>query len=160
MPESALLLSTAALARMSSSTRDEIRSYFFGPAAENTAPSTDTSLNDESDWETTADDLTPLGGNQITKFMRSVSEQSRDLLRAFAATTDGVLTMKEVRRVGQYDTWQQTRGFTSGLTRRVRTITGDNEADFYGWRGAENPDDGAFFVHPTTHQSLRRFFGL
>lgn len=161
MTHAALLLPTTAIAGFSQSTRDEILSYVAAQVGATHEVGPDAVGGQAaSGWQDGVDDLTPLGANQITKFMKNVSDRTREILRGWSETSDGVLTMRDAKRIGAYDTWQQTRGFASGLTKRVRTVTGDDDAEFYGWRGAEDADEGAFFIHPTTHQSLRRFFGI
>jgi hypothetical protein len=64
---------------------------------------------------------------------------------------------------GGYDTWQQLRGFLAGLTKRVRTISGDPAAEFWDAKDGPEVDDGEWtddylVIHPTTLESLRRYF--
>ena len=127
-------------------------------------PSTDESTHSAKDDR----GLTPLTRAEVSTFMSGVNEKSAELLRAFAKYPSGSPLMSELMKVGDYTVWQHLRGFLAGVTKRARTVTGDPKAKFWHWekgqvvKDAKNGDwdDGPFFLHATTLQSLRQYFKI
>ena len=112
-------------------------------------------------------DLTPLSARQMKKFVQGVGPKTTGLLKFIAVHLAGKPKCSELMAHGEYKTWQDMRGFFAGLTKRVRTVTADEEAVFWGYSPGpaafdENGDewrDDYVILHPQTLASLRAVFG-
>lgn len=152
--DSALLLSSTALARLDPATRSAVFEAAF-------------QLEERDEFASGPGEarLTPLPKNQVANFMSNVSELSKTLLEEIA---NGRGEWKHLMQIAEYDKWQQLGGFLSGLTRRMRNVTGNRDANFWGIsKGPVVEDDvngtwtnDTLIVHPTTLEGLRHYFGV
>jgi hypothetical protein len=114
------------------------------------------------------DAVAPLYPPQFADFMAGVSDTTKELLRVWAQHSDGRPSWSDLMKAAGYPRWQQLRGFFGGLTKRIRTVTGDAKANFYDIGDGPMINDSAngewednpIFAHPVTLNSMRRYFGL
>ena len=93
----------------------------------------------------------------LKRFMSGVSEETKDKLKFFAQN-DGKTTINSmIEKFGDFS-WA---GFQSGVTRRLRTITSDKDANLFDWDdSAEDWEDCNIRVSKTTTESLKHYFSI
>ena len=95
----------------------------------------------------------------IKRFMSGVSVKTREVLKNFAEL-DGETTVRNLESVVEDLHWP---GFMSGVTRRLRSITGDDTAVFFGWEDADDEThwkDAKVSISPMTCDSLKKHFSI
>lgn len=108
-------------------------------------------------------DLTP---QLMKKFMSGVSTRTRDGLKVFAEQ-NGRAKMSDIVKALELEDWRQTKGFQSGITRRVRSVSGDEDGYLLEWDESaavysddEELVDGEWYLSPATTAALRIYFGI
>lgn len=104
-------------------------------------------------------DLSP---EQVEEWMKAAHEKTEAGLRYFAEHGP-IVDAVALQEAGV----ENLRHFQSRTTTRTRTITGDKNAFLLSWDtwkyAPDNPErviSGRYLVSPTTHASLRKYFGL
>lgn len=157
--QNGLFLSTTTLSSLPASVRDAVLAAVLGDIS----PAVPAGEGEVFDAE--YDDLAVLYPPKMREFMSGVGDVSKLLLREIA---DGRADWRHLMDEAGHQKWQQLSGFLSGLTKRVRSVTGDVNGTFWGIRktGAKAIDANGEFdndtllIHPVTLKSLRRYFGL
>jgi hypothetical protein len=145
-----IILSTDAIAGFTEATRAEIATYVTSAIMD--ASAAPAAPMDEA--EGPAD----LSTAQAKKFLERCSEKTQTALRFIAkAPVEGFKLSKIAAAMGE-DNPGSLRGVWGGLTKRVRTVLGDPNADFIWWD--ELGEDWTGNVSEMTHRSLRKVFGL
>lgn len=156
--QNGLFLSSTTLSALPASIRDAVIAAVLGDVTP--APS----AADES-FDAEYDALAVLYPPKVREFMGGVGGVSEQLLREIA---DGRADWRHLMDIAGHEKWQQLSGFLSGLTKRVRTVTGDTNATFWGIRKTGTKavdangefDNDTLLIHPVTLKSLRRYFGM
>ena len=96
---------------------------------------------------------------QAKKFLDRVSDKVRTTLRVIAEADVAGFDMARVMEALNVDDGGDLRGVWGGITKRVRTVLGDDEAYLIWWTERE---DGGWNgrVSETTHRSLRKVLGI
>ncbi len=104
------------------------------------------------------DEAEELTYQAIKRFMSGVSAKTRKVLKLFAEY-DGEATVNEIeKRMGEDLHWP---GFMSGVTRRLRKMTGDTSANFFHWdKGSEDWKSWKVSVSPMTCESLKKYYSI
>ena len=114
--------------------------------------------NFSTDNEEQNDEAEELTYQAMKRFMSGVSAKTRKVLRLFAEY-DGETTVNEIeKRMEEKFHWA---GFMSGVTRRLRKMTGDTSANFFHWE--EESDDWKsckVSVSPMTCESLKKYYSI
>ena len=112
-------------------------------------------MADQGQLDVNAEDLT---FQAMKRFMGGVSTKTKSVLRIFAEL-DGATTVNEIEtRMGEGFHWA---GFMSGVTRRLRKMTGDTSADFFRWENdSEDWKSQKVTVSPLTLESLKTYFSI
>lgn len=104
--------------------------------------------------------LSDLTYEMVQKFMEGVGYWTKKRLRLI--TEEGGRASWEC--LDEMTNGELNQGFQSGVTRRVRNILNDPNAALLGWRDSYDSNGepvlqlGEFYVTPTTHKSLKRWF--
>jgi hypothetical protein len=157
--QNGLFLSSTTLSALPASVRDAVVAAVLGDVGP--VPSAD----EREVFDAEYDALAVLYPPKMREFMTGVGDTSKLLLREIA---EGRADWRHLMDTANHDKWQQLSGFLSGLTKRVRSVTGDVNATFWGIRktGAKATDANGEFdndtllIHPVTLKSLRRYFGM
>lgn len=107
--------------------------------------------------------LARLTERQVRKLIKPpINARSLDLLKAIASMPEHRYRVGDVLdALGGGVEYADLRGVLAGLTRRTRTVTNDPDIDLYGGvTEAEDIRDVIGEVHPETHASLRKAFGV
>lgn len=93
----------------------------------------------------------------LKRFMSGVSEETKDKLKFFAQN-DGKATVNSMfEKFGEFS-WA---GFQSGVTRRLRTVTNDKDANLFDWDDSEDDWENCnIWVSKITVDSLKRYFSI
>ena len=148
-----LTLSKSDFAALSDESRRELAAL-LGLCIEVDTGTSD-SATDQDQQDVKAEDLT---FQAMKRFMSGVSTKTKSALKLFAKL-DGETTVNEIEvKMGDGFHWA---GFMSGVTRRLRKMTGDTTADFFQW---ENDSDEwksqTISVSPMTCESLKKYFAI
>lgn len=100
-------------------------------------------------------DLSPA---QAKKFLDRVSDKVRSTIRVIAEADAGGFNMTAVAQALNEDAGADLRGVWGGITKRTRTVLGDDEAYLIWWNEQEHGWVGR--VSPTTHSSFRKVLGI
>lgn len=94
----------------------------------------------------------------IKRFMSGVSPKTKKVLKLFAES-EGATTVSEIeKRMEDGFHWA---GFMSGVTRRLRKLTGDTSAIFFQWEeGPKNWKSQIVSVSALTCESLKKYFSI
>ena len=95
---------------------------------------------------------------QAKKFLDRVSDKVRSTLRVIAEADPAGFEMKAVRRALGLTDEDDLRGVWGGITKRVRTVLGDDEAYLIWW--IEQEHDWIGRVSQMTHRSLGKALGI
>jgi len=157
-----IVLESSDLASLSAGAKNEIISLFRSQPMNSEGNVEEAEAQGEEEMEGPLE----LTQKMMKKFMEGVSPESKALLKVFAEN-GGRASMLKLAQVHGVDDWRKLRGFTAGLTRRVRNLFQDPEAYILGWdESSEVRDeggvllDGVYYVAEMTQGSLRKFFGL
>ena len=143
-----LVLTVDDLNKLKASTRADLLSTLF-PKAQ--LSQTDKDL--EGYWDGVVD-LTP---GQVEEFMDGISEQTIAGLRVFAERGPRIhASLLNEAGIENY------RHFQGRVTKRTRTVTGDDEAFLFAWDDWSEADDGVghYEVTSDTYRSLRIYFRI
>lgn len=116
--------------------------------------------DDEAGPAAMDDDAEPadLSTAQAKKFLDRVSDKVRTTIRAIAEADAAGFEMKAVRKALSLGPNDDLRGVWGGMTKRTRTVLGDDEAYLIWWN--ETDEDWIGRVSPMTHRSFRKVLGL
>lgn len=95
---------------------------------------------------------------QINRFLARVSDKVRTTLRVIAETDQSGFEVRRVMQVLGVNDAGGLRGVWGGITKRVRTVLGDEEAHLIWWIEQDHGWEGR--VSPVTHRALRKAFGI
>ncbi|KMO12217.1 hypothetical protein SQ03_25010 [Methylobacterium platani JCM 14648] len=166
-----VFISSSTLMRMPSDVRELIVAFVVGhqegPGGDTDVGKT-SGVSDASPRNDTSDDdgfadLTP---RQARRYIAGCGERTRAAIEAIARSGTRYFQVKDVAAaVGVAP--HELRGVWGGLTRRVKTVTGDADAYLVYWDGSEPVfDDAGTYVDQRgeitelTHTSLRKALGL
>lgn len=156
--------------RLSPATRAELMALFgAGPAAGNTAVAVPAPL-EAAGLSSEEDAPYPLNPREAKELLRGLSHGSRGVLRLFCQNFDGRVgrvSLEELLRATGHKDSQSLRKAISGITRRLRTVTGDKKAWILDWRDEDWQWDeakktyvaGAYFIDSPAIRSLCHAFG-
>ena len=99
-----------------------------------------------------------LSAAQAKKFLDRVSDKVRATVRVIAEAEPSGFEMKAVRKALGLGPEDDLRGVWGGMTKRTRTVLGDEEAYLIWWN--ETDEDWIGRVSPMTHRSFRKVLGL
>lgn len=154
------------LARLSEETRAELL-RLFGEAEPRAAAAAAPPPRRDPE----ADVPYPLSVREAKELVRGLSESSRGVLRLFCRRFDGRVGRADLRALlaetGHADS-QRLRKAISGITRRLRTVTGDKQAWLLDWNDEDwrwDPQrrvytEGEYFIPRPAIVSLCQAFGL
>lgn len=95
---------------------------------------------------------------QAKKFLDRVSDKVRTTIRVIAEADPAGFDMSAVMQALDIDDAGSLRGVWGGITKRVRTVLGDDEAYLIWW--VEQDHGWVGRVSTMTHRSLRKVLGL
>jgi hypothetical protein len=111
---------------------------------------------DQGQFKIVPYDLRP---RKLNKFMeKRISDKTKSFLIFFAESKAGLRSLSEILNEPDYPTQRDLNGVLSGITRRLRSITGFDDVkliDNYAEDGYE-----IYCVSNVTHQSLRKYFKI
>lgn len=96
---------------------------------------------------------------QAKKFLDRVSDKVRTTLRVIAESDPAGFDMPRVFEALGLESGTDLRGVWGGITKRVRTVLGDDEAYLIWWTEQES-GDWTGRVSATTHRSFGKVLGL
>lgn len=96
---------------------------------------------------------------QAKKFLDRVSDKVRTTIRVIAESDPSGFDLARVREGLGVDDGTDLRGVWGGITKRVRTVLGDDEAYLIWWTEQES-GDWTGRVSATTHRSFGKVLGL
>jgi len=107
---------------------------------------------------------TDLSPAQFKQFIDGCSDKSKAALKAMVEGPTSTFKVASVAKAAGCAPTELT-GVWSGLTKRVRTVTGDRKAYLWRWGTAEVDSNDRYIdqdgaVSETTYRSGRRVFGL
>jgi len=154
-----VFLSTTTLASLPAQVREAVMSALLVPVGQSSAH------EGAEEFDAEFDALASLYPPKMREFMQGVGSKSEALLLEIAK---GNADWRHLMDIAGHEKWQQLSGFLAGLTKRVRTVTGDANATFWGTRKGPTIEDDVngtwnndtLLLHPVTLKSLRRHFGL
>ena len=148
----AILLSLSALSGFSPATQSEVMDYIKSQLSiEEGAPSAGMEEEDEP-----AD----LSVAQVKKFVERCSDKTRTALRVIAEADASGFTLPMVAKVLGVDLdVADLRGVWGGITKRVRTVLDDPEANLIWWV-QDDQNQWIGHVSAMTHRSMRKAFAL
>lgn len=111
----------------------------------------------EPDGEWELPDLSPA---QARKLVTNVSDRLRTTFKVIAESPDAGFTVKDIAQALGDEDEGTLRGIWSGVTRRLRSVLGDEEAYLFQWEEDESGSTWKGMVSPTTHRSLRKALGI
>lgn len=153
---SGIFLSSTALASLSPPCLDEVLTAVGlprAPAQSRVPPTASAHVSALAPVDSTG--FAQFDGVTIGRFMRTVSDKSRKLLRAF--TPEGRATPAELTKIGGYGAPEQLRGFLSGMTRHVPTVL-KVQGEFWRWRAPQGNTPGYYYVSDATRDALNIYF--
>lgn len=101
----------------------------------------------DGSWNADGDDPYPLSLREAKALVQGLSESSRGMLRLFCKNSDGDVgrvSMRELLEATGHADAEHLQKAISGITRRLRTVTGHREAWLLDW---ENEWDEERRVH-------------
>ena len=102
----------------------------------------------ESGWNSDGDDPYPLTLREAKALVQGLSENSCGMLRLFCKNSDGnvgrVSTKELLDATGHADA-QHLQKAIAGITRRLRTVTGQREAWLLDWENEWDEERRAYF---------------
>lgn len=106
--------------------------------------------DDEEDGEY---EYAELGLQAARAFLHGCGDKTQGVIAAMVAhdQTFSVRALEKQVGVGE----GELRGVWAGLTKRTRTITGDNEAELIEWGDQDEDGDYEGKLHPTTRKAFR-----
>lgn len=110
----------------------------------------------EGEWE--LPDLSPA---QARKLVTNVSARLRTTFKVIAESPEAGFAVKDIAQALGDEDEGTLRGVWSGVTRRLRTVLGDEEAYLFQWE--EDDESGIAWkgmVSPTTYRSLRKALAI
>jgi hypothetical protein len=146
-----LTLSHAEVAALSDATKHELGTLLGLNIGLDIKSSSFPAANEEQNDE--AEEITY---QAMKRFMSGVSAKTKKVLGLFAEY-NGETTVSEIeKRMGEDFHWP---GFMSGVTRRIRKMTGDTSAKFFDWdEGSDDWKNWNVSVSPMTSESLKKFY--
>ncbi|WP_426576731.1 hypothetical protein ACP179_20660 [Xenorhabdus stockiae] len=104
---------------------------------------------------------TDLSSLQAANLVRGLGEKSRKVLKAILEVSDvqGRFWCKEAANELGVES-ESFRGVWSGLTRRLRSITGDDESYLFEWAWDDERDDYQGTFNEITHKNLKKALNL
>lgn len=96
---------------------------------------------------------------QAKKFLDRVSDKVRTTIRVIAESDPSGFDLARVRAGLGVDDGADLRGVWGGITKRVRTVLGDDEAYLVWWTEQES-GDWTGRVATTTHRSFGKVLGV
>lgn len=141
---SGIFLSLADLQKLSAGARSEIMAVI-------------TEGIDEDIFEENGEGPTDLSSLQAEKLVRGLSSKSRSVLKAILENSDGSngFWCEELASELEVDVTELT-GVWSGLTRRIRTVTGSPEAYLISWAWDDEKQDYYGKMHTTTFKNCKK----
>lgn len=142
---SGVFITTNNLRALSLSAQKEIQALFFN------------SLLSNEDKES-EDGPTDISSRQAEKLVHGLSPKSRSVLLSIIKR-NGEFLCKDLASEFKVDVSYFT-GVWSGLTRRIRTVTGDSEAILIGWSWNEKNDDYIGRLNQVTTDNCKKAMSL
>ncbi|MFZ4381146.1 MAG: hypothetical protein ACOYO0_04170 [Sandarakinorhabdus sp.] len=152
---SGIFLSFPAVAGFSRTFRAELAEYVQAQTSATVDTSEDGGPVANDDEEEPAD----LSVAQAKKFLDRVSDKVRTTLRVIAESDNSGFDMARVKEALGVGDDTDLRGVWGGITKRVRTVLGDDEANLIWWTQKES-GDWIGRVSPMTHRSFSKVLGL
>ena len=121
------------------------------PAAQDNGKPSD----QDGDWEIS--DLSPA---QARKVVTNASDRVRLILKAVAEAPLAGFSMADVIRALGDEEGSNPRGALTAITRRVRSVLGDEEAYLFHWVETKDGTPWKGHVSPTTYGALRKALDL
>lgn len=141
---SGIFLSLADLQKLSSGARSEVMAVI-------------TEGIDENIFEENGEGPTDLSSLQAEKLVRGLSSKSRSVLKAILENSDSSngFWCEELASELEVDVTELT-GVWSGLTRRIRTVTGSPDAYLISWAWDDEKQDYYGKMHTTTFKNCKK----
>ncbi len=146
-----LIINAKDISRLRPETREDLFSTLFN---EHFEVGVVVEGDPEYDWE----EVEELSVSQIRKFASGCSDKTLAGLRVFAE--HGPVIDAKLLKSAEITSYSN---FQAGLTKRVRTITGNKKAFFLTWDEWDEYDGdgvGHYAVPFKTHSSLRQYFDM
>jgi hypothetical protein len=162
-----VFISSSTLMRMPNDVRELIVAFVMGhhddADAEKASGGLDAGTRDGGPDDDGFADLTP---RQARRYIAGCGERTRAAIEAIARSNSRYFQVRDVAAaVGVAP--NELRGVWGGLTRRVKTVTGDADAYLVYWNGSEPvfDDEGTYVdqrgeITELTYKSLRKAIGL
>ena len=158
-----MIINQADFARLGPVAQKELLALWqASPAPAQEAPALSSAANDPRYAGIVMEHVVDLSPEDVGEWMKGAHEKTEAGLRFFAEHGPIVDAVKL-----QESGVENLRHFQSRTTTRTRTVTGDKEAFLLSWdKWAYDPSNpervisGRYVVSPTTHASLRKYFGL
>lgn len=141
---SGIFLSLADLQKLSSGARSEVMAVI-------------TEGIDEDIFEENDEGPTDLSSLQAEKLVRGLSSKSRSVLKVILENSDSSngFWCEELASELEVDVTELT-GVWSGLTRRIRTVTGSPDAYLISWAWDDEKQDYYGKMHTTTFKNCKK----
>jgi hypothetical protein len=112
---------------------------------------------EDEDEDETGGELTK---KQIVNFLSGMSEKSKNVLKTMIMSFDGnkiseIALMEELGMVGESLT-----GVWAGITKRARTVSGDQDLFLINWSYDEASNDNIGRFNPNTYEHLKKIFAV
>lgn len=112
------------------------------------APSVEELDSSDSGWNPEGDHPYPLSLREAKALVRGLSESSRGMLRLFCKNSDGNIgrvTVRELLETTGHADAEHLQKAISGITRRLRTVTGHREAWLLDWENEWDEERQVYF---------------
>lgn len=154
-------VSNAAFQKLSASAQKELLAHLIGSTSMPPIGQPPADSNPPFDDEEGPVDLSPA---QARRLANGLGNRARTCLRA-VAEQHGRFLMSQIRDALGDEDYGRLSWVWGAITKRVRNVLGDSEAEFFWWGdGIYSPDgewlDHQGWVSPTTCRSLRAYFGM
>ncbi len=131
------------LERLSSGAREELLALVGVGGLAAAAPE-----GAEGAWNPDGDEPYPLSLREAKALVQGLSESSRGMLRLFCKNSDGKIgrvSMRELLETTGHPDAEHLQKSISGITRRLRTVTGQKEAWLLDWDNEWDEERRTYF---------------
>lgn len=115
-----------------------------------------TLLGIEFEFETDDEFASKLNSKMAREFMMHLSPKSKLVLQKIIDFGKAGFWLDELETIIQIELEEDIGGVWGGLTRRVRTVTGIEDAELFHWTWFENEDRTYGKLHQTTYHNLQK----
>ncbi|OKO98151.1 hypothetical protein [Xenorhabdus eapokensis] len=156
MSGTGIMVSKEDFAKLSERTREELLELVTN-SINGHIVSENITNNEEEPWEPT--DLSSI---QAAKFVKGLGEKSRRVLKTILEVgkgEKGEFWCKDVAKKLDIKSESLT-GVWSGLTRRIRSVTEDEDACLFDWQPDDNRCDYQGTFHEVTYKNLKKVLNI